>query len=100
LVLASTYPRWRGDPEPGFVHELARRLADEFDVSVVCPHALGAHVRESMDGVEVHRFRYAPTRFETLVNKGGITTNLRRSPWKYLLVLPFLIGMMLGMAAE
>ena len=27
LVLASTYPRWRNDPEPGFVHELSKRLA-------------------------------------------------------------------------
>ena len=28
LVLASTYPRWSGDHEPGFVHELNRRLVD------------------------------------------------------------------------
>ncbi len=32
LVLASTYPRWAGDPEPNFVHELSRRLAEEDDV--------------------------------------------------------------------
>ena len=45
LVLASTYPRWPGDPEPGFVHELARRLTDRFDVTVLCPHAPGAATR-------------------------------------------------------
>ena len=40
LTLASTYPRWRGDTEPGFVHELARRLVDQFDVTVLCPHLI------------------------------------------------------------
>jgi glycosyltransferase involved in cell wall biosynthesis len=93
LVLASTYPRWKDDPEPGFVHELARRLTSEFDVLVVCPGAQGALRSEIMDGVRVRRFRYAPPRLETLVNDGGITTNLKRSPWKYLLVPLFLAGM-------
>src|SRR5690606_2405452 len=90
LVLASTYPRWPGDPEPGFVHELSRRLTAGFRVIVLCPHAPGAKRREVMDGVEVVRYRYAPQRLETMVNDGGIVTNLRRSPWKCLLV-PFFV---------
>lgn len=92
LVLASTYPRWRGDPEPGFVHELSRRLAKKFHVTVLCPHAKGALPQESMDGVRVVRYRYAPERWETLVNDGGIVTNLRRSKWKLLLVPGFVLG--------
>ena len=91
LVLASTYPRWKGDPEPGFVHELARRLTSEFDVTVLGPHAPGAAPDENLDGVHVVRYRYAPARFETLVNDGGIVTNLRRHPLKWLL-LPGFIG--------
>lgn len=90
LVLASTYPRWRGDHEPGFVHELSRRLVERFQVVVLCPHASGADRREWLDGVEVIRFRYAPSRLETLVNDGGIAVNLRRSKWKALLVPLFL----------
>jgi glycosyltransferase involved in cell wall biosynthesis len=93
LVLASTYPRWKDDPEPGFVHELSRRLASEFDVLVVCPGAQGVLRSEILDGVRVRRFRYAPSALETLVNNGGITTNLRRNRWKYLLVPAFLAGM-------
>lgn len=93
LVLASTYPRWKDDPEPGFVHELSRRLVSEFDVLVVCPGAQGVLRSEVLDGVRVRRFRYAPPALETLVNNGGITTNLRRSRWKYLLVPAFLAGM-------
>ena len=99
LVLASTYPRWVGDPEPGFVHELCRRLVDDFDVVVVCPSAPGALHRETMDGIDVQRFRYAPHRLEMLVNGGGITSNLRRNPWLYLLVLPFVLGMGIGVLA-
>ena len=93
LVLASTYPRWVGDPEPAFVHALARDLVGRFDVVALVPHAAGAPVRETMDGIEVQRFRYAPARFETLVNDGGIMTNLRRAPWKWALVPLFLVAL-------
>lgn len=92
LVLASTYPRWTGDPEPSFVHDLARRLVGRFDVTVLCPHAPGARTREDMDGVHVVRYRYAPERWETLVNHGGIATNLKRAKWKYLLVPGFVLA--------
>lgn len=93
LVLASTYPRWRGDYEPGFVHELNRRLVDDFDVHVVCPHAPGAARFEVMDGVCIHRFRYAPEKLEVLVQDGGILANLRRSYWKWCLVPFFFLGL-------
>lgn len=96
LVVASTYPRWRGDHEPGFVHELNRRLVDRFDVHVVCPHAPGAAPDEVMDGVSVHRFRYAPEVLETLVGDGGILANLNRSPWKWGLVPFFFLGLMIA----
>jgi len=94
LVLASTYPRWRDDPEPGFVHELARRLVDDFEVRVLCPHARGARRREVLDGVEVLRFRYAPVAWQTLVNGGVIVANIRRHRWKGLLVPPFLAALL------
>jgi len=92
LVLASTYPRWPGDVEPGFVHELARRLCERFRVIVLCPHAPGALTAETMDGVEVVRYRYAPASLETLVNNGGVVTNLRRQRWKWLLVPGFMLA--------
>jgi glycosyltransferase involved in cell wall biosynthesis len=98
LVLSSTYPRWDGDHEPGFVHELSKRLADRFDVVALVPSAPGAAPRETLDGVEVVRYRYAPRRWETLVNAGGIVTNLRRQPWKWLLVPSFLAAQALRAA--
>lgn len=89
LVLASTYPRWKGDPEPAFVHDLSRRLVDRFEVTVLCPHAPGALISEEMDGVQVVRYRYAPVMLQTLVNNGGIVTNLKLHAWKYLLLPTF-----------
>lgn len=96
LVLASTYPRWRNDHEPGFVHELSRRLAAEFRVTVVTSHSPGALARESMDGVDVIRYRYAPGALESLVYGGGMAANLRRAPWKAVLLPGFLVSMLLA----
>lgn len=97
LIATSTYPRWQGDPEPGFVHELARRLADHFEVVVSCPHATGALSRERLDGVEVLRYRYAPECWESLVNNGGIVANLNKSPWKWLLLPSFFLAQLVAL---
>ena len=74
LVLASTYPRWKDDHEPGFVHELCKRLAGSFDVVALVPDAPGADPDGLLDGVDVVRYRYAPRWLQTLVNDGGIVT--------------------------
>lgn len=73
------------------MHALACRLTDRFEVLAVVPHAKGAKRFEVLDGVNVHRYRYAPDAMETLVNDGGIVTNLQRSPWKLLLVPGFIL---------
>jgi glycosyltransferase involved in cell wall biosynthesis len=52
-----------------------------------------------MDGVQVVRYRYAPEILETLVNDGGIVSNLRRAKWKYLLVPTFFLGQGWGICA-
>jgi len=92
LVLSSTYPRWEGDTLPTFVHELSKRLVDDFCVCVLCPHAKGARSREQIDGVSIHRFRYAPAGLEVLIENGGVLANLNRSIWAYALLPPFLLA--------
>lgn len=74
------------------MHELAARMVETFDVTVLCPHAVGAPVRERMDGVDVERYRYSPSRLEVLVNDGGIVTNLRRRRWTIILVPAFVVA--------
>lgn len=96
LVLASTYPRHARDAEPAFVHELCRRLASRFDVTALVPDAPGADADGVRDGVEVVRYRYAPRPWQTLVAGGGIVANLRRSPWKSLLLPGFVLAQWLA----
>ena len=96
LVLASTYPRWKGDHEPGFVHELCRRLCRDFHVVALVPDAADADPDGVLDGVEVRRYRYAPRSWQTLVANGGIVANLRRAKWKWLLLPGFVFAQYLG----
>jgi glycosyltransferase involved in cell wall biosynthesis len=96
LVLASTYPRWAGDHEPGFVHELCRRLGSDFHVVALVPDAPGADPDGVLDGVEVKRYRYAPRSWQTLVANGGIVANLRRAKWKWLLLPGFVLAQYLA----
>lgn len=93
LVLASTYPRWKDDHEPNFVHKLNQQLRDHYDITVITSRAPGAKQDEILDSIRVKRFGYAPKQLETLVYGGGILTNLRNDKWKWALVLPFLLSM-------
>ena len=96
LELTSTFPRWKRDVEPPFVHELARRLNDSFDVHVLAPHAPGSKRHEILDGVHVHRFRYAPITLERLAYQGGILANLKKYPALGGLVPLFLAAQLLA----
>ena len=58
---------------------------------VVAPHAHGVPLYQNMDGISVHRFRYAlPERYQTLCYRSGIPDNLRAGIWPKL-QLPLLI---------
>ncbi|MFH7807590.1 glycosyltransferase [Acinetobacter sp. BSP-153] len=92
LVLASTYPRWSGDPEPGFIHELCKRLTLQFNVIALVPDSVDAEPNGLLDEVNVIRYQYAPKKLQSLVNNGGIVNNLKTFWWKWLLVPGFLIG--------
>jgi glycosyltransferase involved in cell wall biosynthesis len=100
LVVTSMFPRWPDDHEPGFVFELSRRLAADFEVRVLAPHAPCAAEREIMDGVEVIRYRYAPQFCETLAYGGGIVPKLRRQPWKWLLVPALVLAQYLAVRRQ
>ena len=81
VFVTSTFPRWNGDGSAPFMLDLARELRVlDWDVGVLAPHAPGAATDEIMDGVRVHRFRYAwPTTAQTLCYDGGVLPNLRKN---------------------
>jgi glycosyltransferase involved in cell wall biosynthesis len=91
LVLASTFPRWKGDTNPPFVFELSRRLADIFDITVLTPHFPGSKNFEIMDKLKVHRFHYFFVKYERLAGDGGMLPTLKANKWYYLTVPFFLL---------
>ena len=93
LVLTTTYPRWRGDTEPAFVHYLSRGLQDAFEVHVLAPHTRNAKIMEMLDGVHVHRFRYLPVTWQRLAYEGGIVPRLKQNKW-LALQIPFMFFFM------
>ncbi|MEZ5615218.1 MAG: glycosyltransferase [Rhodocyclaceae bacterium] len=96
LVLTSTFPRWEGDAEPGFVFDLCRRLAESHEVTVLAPHAAGAGRQETLGGVSVIRFRYGPERWEKIAYNGGIMANLRRNPLLYCMLPIFFLAQLIA----
>lgn len=92
LVLTSTFPRWANDTDPPFVYELSRRLTDQFSVVVLTPHYSGAKVYETLNGMEIYRFRYFFAGFEKLAGQTGILPTLKKNRLYWLLVPFFLFA--------
>ncbi len=91
LVLASTFPARPDDGTPAFVRDLAVREAQEFEVRVVVPRVPGSRSTEVVQGVDVRRFRFFPSRWEDLAD-GAIIENLRARRSRWLQVLPFMLA--------
>jgi glycosyltransferase involved in cell wall biosynthesis len=95
LVTASTLPRRVDDAVPSFVLDQVlalKRVRPDFEFRMLAPHDPGASVDEVIDGVRIHRFRYAwPERLQLLAYP-AILPNLRRRPWLWLLVPALLVA--------
>lgn len=77
LVLASTFPRFRGDHVGRFLGEYVEAL--ELPVTVLAPGTRGAADHEVWsEHVEVHRFEPS---WPEIAYGGGIPDNLRARPW-------------------
>ena len=93
LVSTSTFVRQVDDLQPRFVLDLVKSLQSHFSIVVLAPSYPGACDMETIDGVKVIRFRYAPFRsLETLAYNGGIMAQLVRRPLKALLIPFFFWG--------
>jgi glycosyltransferase involved in cell wall biosynthesis len=95
LMLSSTYPRWKNDHEPNFVHELSKRIAQYHNVYVISPREKDANVYEELDEVHVYRHRYAPNTASTLIANGGMGANVKRNLWKWCLLPTFILSQVL-----
>ena len=92
LFLTHSYPREDGDAAGSFILRLARALATEgVNVRVVAPGARGLAAHETLGGIPVDRFRYAPRRFETLAYGGNMAAQVRDS-WARAVALVGFLG--------
>ena len=80
LFLTHSYPRTSGDAAGAFLLHLAAALkAQDVDVTVIAPAGDDLPADEVLDGIPVHRFRYAPRRFQRLAYTGQMAEEVRRS---------------------
>lgn len=96
LHLSSSFPRSAQDHVAPFLLDLARAQQDAgVMVAVLAPHDPGTATQERLDGVDVHRFRYAPDRLERLAYRGGLLGQAR-TPAGLLLVPVFFVSFTLA----
>src|SRR5688572_10996337 len=80
LFLTHSYPRTSGDAAGAFLLHLAGALkAQDVDVTVIAPAGDDLPAHEVLDGIPVHRFRYAPRRFQRLACTGQMAEEVKRS---------------------
>lgn len=91
LFLAHSFPRAAGDAAGSFLLRLAVALrARDVSVEVVAPAGEGYPLEDTLEGVPVHRFRYAPRRFEQLAYTGNMATQFQESWGARLTMVGFL----------
>jgi glycosyltransferase involved in cell wall biosynthesis len=80
LFLTHNFPRFDGDVPGNFLLRLASALGDlGVNVRVVAPSAPGYDDTAKLNGTGVDRFRYAPSKFETLAYTGNMAEQVRDS---------------------
>lgn len=91
LALTSVYPRAAQDTEVPWMRETIRRLHERgHQIEILAPAWRGLRSHQ-VDGVPVHRFRYAPANLEILTGEEGAPARIARRPWLQLLALPYIV---------
>lgn len=87
LYVVSAYPRHPGDVITPWLTETIRRLrAADVEVEVLAPAYRGS-ASQVVDGVRIHRFRYAPAGMESLTHDQTAPDRVRERPL-YLALVP------------
>jgi glycosyltransferase involved in cell wall biosynthesis len=92
LVLGSVYPRYPEDSEVPWLRASLRELKRAgCDITVAAPSHKGIR-NHVIDGIPVHRFRYAPKNWEILTHDEGAPSKIARNPFMQLLAIPYIIS--------
>ncbi|MBI5649456.1 MAG: glycosyltransferase family 4 protein [Chloroflexi bacterium] len=96
LMLTQVFPRARDDSMGAFVFHIADALAArDIAVEVIAPHAPKLADEETFGPVRVHRFRYAPARWERLAYAGTMHELVARGIANKILFACFLFAFVL-----
>lgn len=88
LWITSTFPLEDGDIEVPWMVQLVKSLNNYFQVDVLAPTYRGKGERE-VDGIRVHRWRYAPSFIEDLTYGTGMPTKIK-NPMRWPVFLSYL----------
>src|SRR5690606_20697236 len=87
LYIVTAFPRWSGDVITPWLTETITRLRERaIEVEVLAPSYRGLR-DQVVEGVTVHRFRYAPAAIEDLTHGQAAADRIRERP-QYLGLLP------------
>lgn len=91
LFLTHNFPRSEGDAAGSFLLRLAKALkAEDVNVHVIAPAGPGLPNTDTIEGIPVERFRYAPRKFEKLAYTGNMAQDVATSWSARLTLLSFL----------
>ncbi len=91
LLLSSVYPRFEADQEVPWLRASVLFLKNAgCEIAVAAPSHRGLKSHE-IDGVKVHRFRYAPAKLEFLTHDEGAPSKMAKNPLLQLLAIPYII---------
>jgi len=92
LIIGSVYPRFEEDNEVPWLRKSVETLRHaHVDVEVLAPSYKGLKTH-TIDGVPVHRFRYAPKNLEILTHDEGAPTKMAKHPSMQLLAIPYCVS--------
>ena len=91
LIITSTFPQGGKDiVSARFVYDLAKELAQEREVHVLCPAGRDANTFEAEGKLKIHRFKYFfPHKYGKLASGQGILSDAKKNSL-VLLQVPFL----------
>jgi N-acetyl-alpha-D-glucosaminyl L-malate synthase BshA len=94
LLLTSSFPKNESSHEGGFVFEMVKKLQFHgYDLFVLAPHFSGGEKHKFFSGIHVYRFPYFyPYRYERLAYGSGILFNLKKYPFTFFSVIPFILA--------
>jgi glycosyltransferase involved in cell wall biosynthesis len=93
LILTHNYIRFRGDHAGLFVHILSQGLQKcGHKIFILAPHQDRLKTKEILDGVEIHRFRYAFPQMERLAYIGNMHELVAKSWINKIVFLSFLFS--------